>query len=58
MKALASLNAAMTAALAKAHAAAAETDELHLGLSELHREWGDLDAAVRALTRAGHQVSG
>jgi LuxR family maltose regulon positive regulatory protein len=38
-----------------------ETDELVLGLSELHREWGDLDAAVRHLTtltesagRAGH----
>jgi LuxR family transcriptional regulator, maltose regulon positive regulatory protein len=31
------------------HAAAPETDELHLGLSELHRERGDLDAAVRHL---------
>ena len=31
------------------HPAAPETDELHLGLSELHRERGDLDAAVRHL---------
>ncbi|MEO8620756.1 MAG: LuxR C-terminal-related transcriptional regulator [bacterium] len=29
--------------------AAAETDELYLGLSELHREWGDLDGATRLL---------
>jgi LuxR family transcriptional regulator, maltose regulon positive regulatory protein len=36
-------------AAAQADPAAAETDELHLGLSELHREWGDLDAAVRHL---------
>ena len=27
------------------HSAAAETDELHLGLSEVHREWNDLAAA-------------
>jgi LuxR family maltose regulon positive regulatory protein len=33
----------------QAYPAAPETDELHLGLSELHREWGDLDAAVRDL---------
>jgi LuxR family maltose regulon positive regulatory protein len=32
-----------------AHAAAAETDELHLGLSELHREWNDLASATRHL---------
>jgi LuxR family maltose regulon positive regulatory protein len=29
--------------------AAAETDELHLGLSELHCEWNDLASAVRHL---------
>jgi LuxR family transcriptional regulator, maltose regulon positive regulatory protein len=29
--------------------AAPETDELHLGLSELDREWGDLEGAVRRL---------
>jgi LuxR family maltose regulon positive regulatory protein len=29
--------------------AAPETDELHLGLSELHREWGDLEAALEPL---------
>src|SRR6185503_8519225 len=31
--------------------AAPETDELHLGLSELHREWGDLEAAIGFLHR-------
>jgi LuxR family maltose regulon positive regulatory protein len=34
----------------QAEPTAPETDELHLGLSELHREWGDLEAAVRHLT--------
>ena len=29
--------------------AAQETDELYLGLSELHREWNDLDAAIACL---------
>ncbi len=37
------------AAEQQAGPAAPETDELHLGLSELHREWGDLDAAVARL---------
>ncbi|HEV3485454.1 MAG TPA: LuxR C-terminal-related transcriptional regulator [Vicinamibacterales bacterium] len=32
-----------------AYSAAAETDELYLGLSELHREWNDLAAATRQL---------
>jgi LuxR family maltose regulon positive regulatory protein len=47
-----------------AREAAAETDELHLGLSELHREWGDLDAANERLNtlrasaeRASHRVN-
>jgi LuxR family maltose regulon positive regulatory protein len=31
------------------HSAAPETDELYLGLSELHRERGDVDSAVRLL---------
>ncbi|MEP6622022.1 MAG: LuxR C-terminal-related transcriptional regulator [bacterium] len=35
--------------LATDHAAVAETDELYLGLSELHRERGDLDTAARLL---------
>ncbi len=33
----------------QASPAAAETDELHLGLSELHREWGDLETATALL---------
>ncbi len=33
--------------------AAAETDELYIGLSEVHREWGDLEAAERYLLRVG-----
>jgi len=32
-----------------APSAGAETDELHLGLSELHREWNDLASAARHL---------
>ena len=32
-----------------AYSGAAETDELHLGLSELHREWNDLATATRHL---------
>lgn len=32
-----------------AHAGAAETDELYLGLSELHREWNDLASATNHL---------
>jgi LuxR family maltose regulon positive regulatory protein len=43
------------------HGATAETDELHLGLSELHREWNDLasatshlEAIARSATRAAH----
>jgi len=31
------------------HAAAPETDELHLGLSELHREWNDIESAIASL---------
>ena len=31
------------------HPTPPETDELHLGLSEVHREWGDLEAAARFL---------
>jgi LuxR family maltose regulon positive regulatory protein len=31
------------------HAALAEVDELHCGLSELYREWNDLDASTRHL---------
>jgi LuxR family maltose regulon positive regulatory protein len=31
------------------HSAAAETDELYLGLSELHREWGDFERATSLL---------
>jgi len=44
--------------------AAAETDELHLGLSEVHREWNDLGAAVKHLDamsqtaqRAAHKAN-
>jgi LuxR family maltose regulon positive regulatory protein len=33
-------------AMEEAHPAPAETDELYLGLSEVHREWGDLEAAA------------
>lgn len=40
---------ALTRAKESHHAAAPETDELYLGLSELHRERGDLDAAARLL---------
>ena len=36
----------LAAAARHAQPAAAETDELHLGLSELHREWNDLEAAL------------
>ncbi|MGZ8470529.1 MAG: LuxR C-terminal-related transcriptional regulator [Gemmatirosa sp.] len=36
--------------------AAPETDELHLGLSELHREWGDLDAAAELLRTAAESA--
>jgi LuxR family maltose regulon positive regulatory protein len=39
-------------------AAAPETDELHLGLSELHREWNDLVAAERALARVTEATAG
>jgi len=39
---------------------AAETDELHLGLSELYREWNDLTSAVRhldAITQSAKHAS-
>ena len=39
--------------------AAAETDELYLGLSELHREWGDLETAaglLRTVTEAAKRA--
>jgi LuxR family maltose regulon positive regulatory protein len=36
--------------------AAPEIDELHLGLSELHREWGDLDAAAALLRTAAESA--
>ncbi|MDF1502123.1 LuxR C-terminal-related transcriptional regulator [Roseisolibacter sp. H3M3-2] len=36
--------------------AAPEVDELHLGLSEVHREWGDLDAAAEHLRRAAESA--
>jgi LuxR family maltose regulon positive regulatory protein len=39
-------------------AAGPETDELHLGLSELHREWNDLEAAERALARVTETAAG
>jgi LuxR family maltose regulon positive regulatory protein len=37
-----------------------EMDELHLGLCELHREWGDLEAALeplRTITQAGERAA-
>ena len=37
-----------------------ETDELYLGLSELHREWGDLEAAtafLETMTRSASQTA-
>jgi LuxR family transcriptional regulator, maltose regulon positive regulatory protein len=43
-----------------AHSAAAETDELHLGLSEVHREWNDLASATKhldAMARAAEQTA-
>ena len=42
-----------------AHAGGAETDELHLGLSELHREWNDVPSALRhleAITRSADRA--
>ncbi|MGE0158644.1 MAG: LuxR C-terminal-related transcriptional regulator [Gemmatimonadales bacterium] len=39
-------------------AAAPETDELHLGLSELHREWNDLEAAERMLMSVTASAAG
>ena len=51
----------LTLALNVAHTGLAETDELHLGLSEVYRERNDLSAAIRPLdaiarpaTRAAH----
>jgi LuxR family maltose regulon positive regulatory protein len=35
----------------------AETDELHLGLSELHREWNDLTTAAAHLDTVGRRAS-
>ena len=47
-------------AAGEAPSAAAETDELHLGLAELHREWNDIDSAVgflAAVTQSAAQAS-
>jgi LuxR family transcriptional regulator, maltose regulon positive regulatory protein len=45
-------------AAVEAQSAAAETDELHLGLAELHCEWNDIDSAIGfldAVTRSAVQ---
>jgi LuxR family maltose regulon positive regulatory protein len=42
------------------HAAAPETDELYLGLSEVHREWNDIESAtgfLNAITRSAVQTA-
>jgi LuxR family maltose regulon positive regulatory protein len=54
------LDAAEKQIAAKQIAAAAgpETDELHLGLAELHREWNELEAAERALARVAEAAAG
>ena len=47
-------------AASEAHHAVPETDELHLGLSELHREWGDLETALaqlRTITESAERVA-
>jgi LuxR family maltose regulon positive regulatory protein len=44
----------------EAHAAAPETDELYLGLSELHREWNNIASAIGfldAITRPAVQTA-
>ena len=44
------------AAREAAHLGPGETDELHLGLSELHREWNDLAAAAEHLDILGRSA--
>jgi LuxR family maltose regulon positive regulatory protein len=44
----------------EAHSATPETDELHLGLAELHREWNEIEGAVGfldAITRPAVQTA-
>ena len=48
-EAMSTYESGLVLARGAAHAGLAETDELHLGLSEVYREWNDLSAATTPL---------